>query len=62
MWFYEKVYNYLLIYNQKNENNNIELNKEDPYSVNNYLIEILNENKLLKDKINQIKENTGKIN
>ena len=62
LWFYEKVYNYLLIYNQKNENNNIELNKEDPYSVNNYLIEILNENKLLKDKINQIKENTGKIN
>ena len=62
LWFYEKVYNYLLIYNQKNENNNIELNKEDPYSVNNYLIEILNENKLLKDKINQIKENTGTIN
>ena len=61
LWFYEKVYNYLLIYNQKNENKNVELNKEDPYSVNSYLIEILNENKLLKDKINQIKDNTGKI-
>ena len=61
LWFYEKVYNYLLIYNQKNENKNVELNKEDPYSVNSYLIEILNENKLLKDKLNQIKENTGKI-
>ena len=59
LWFYEKVYNYLVIYKQKEENKNIELNKEDPYSVNSYLIEILNENKLLKDKIDQIKNNTG---
>ena len=59
LWFYEKVYNYLVIYNQKGENKNIDLNKEDPYSVNSYLIEILNENKLLKDKIDQIKNNTG---
>ena len=59
LWFYEKVYNYLVIYNQKGENKDIPLNKDDPYSVNNYLIEILNENKLLKDKINQIKNNSG---
>ena len=59
LWFYEKAYNYLQIYNQKCNNQNFDLNKNDPYSVNSYLVEILNENKLLKEKINQIRLNTG---
>lgn len=59
LWFYEKAYNYLQIYNQKCNNQNFDLNKNDPYSVNSYLVEILNENKLLKEKINQIRMNTG---
>ena len=61
LWFYEKTYNYLLIYNQKCNNQNFDLNKNDPYSVNSYLVEILNENKSLKEKINQIRLNTGSI-
>ena len=56
LWFYEKVYNYLSIYNQKCDKKTVELNKDDPFSLNNYLIEILNENKLLKDKIRQIRK------
>ena len=56
LWFYEKVYNYLSIYNQRCDKKTVELNKDDPFSVNNYLIEILNENKSLKDKIRQIRK------
>ena len=56
LWFYEKVYNYLSIYNQRCDKKTVELNKDDPFSLNNYLIEILNENKLLKDKIRQIRK------
>ena len=56
LWFYEKVYNYLLIYNQKFDKKTVVLNKEDPFSVNNYLIGILNENKSLKDTIRQIRK------
>ena len=58
LWFYEKVFNYLLVYKQKYDNDKIdyELNKNDPFSLNSYLIAILNENKSLKDKIKQIKK------
>jgi hypothetical protein len=56
LWFYEKVYNYLSIYNQRCDKKTVELNKDDPFSLNNYLIEILNENKLLKDKIRQTRK------
>ena len=59
LWFYEKTYNYLQIYNQKCNNQNFDINKNDPYSVNSYLVEILNENKLLKEKINKIRLNAG---
>ena len=55
LWFYEKVYNYLLIYSQRCDTKNVVLNKDDPFSINNYLIDILNENKSLKDKIRQIR-------
>lgn len=50
LWFYNRVFEYLSIYTQ-----NPELRKEDPCAVNNCLVEILNENKELKDKINKIK-------
>ena len=56
LWFYEKVFNYLSIYRQRCDTKNVELNKDDPFSVNSYLIEILNENKSLKDKIKQIRK------
>ena len=50
LWFYNKVYEYLFLYTK-----NTELRKEDPCSINNCLVEILNENKDLKEKINKIK-------
>lgn len=50
LWFYEKVYNYLEIYSQNVHKKNLALNKNDPCSVNQYLIEILNENISLKGK------------
>ena len=58
LWFYEKVFNYLLVYKQKYDNDKIEyeLNKNDPFSLNSYLISILNENKLLKDNLNKLKK------
>ena len=56
LWFYNKVYEYLFLYTTNSgDNYNIELKKEDPCSINNCLVEILNENKELKDKINKIK-------
>lgn len=54
LWFYEKVYNYLKIYKEQCDKNDILLDKADPCSVNNYLIVILNENKSLKDQIKNI--------
>lgn len=58
LWFYEKVFNYLTAYKQKydNDKNGIVLVKDDPFSLNSYLIEILNENLFLKGKIEDIKK------
>ena len=50
LWFYNIVYECLFLYTK-----NTELRKEDPCSINNCLIEILNENKDLREKINKIK-------
>ena len=56
LWFYEKVFNYLTAYKLKcgDDKNGIVLVKDDPFSLNSYLIEILNENLSLKDKIKLI--------
>ena len=58
LWFYEKVFNYLTAYKQKydNDKNGIVLVKDDPFSLNSYLIEILNENLFLKGKFKDIKK------
>ena len=40
--------------NNSGKNYGIELRKEDPCSINNFLVEILNENKKLEDKIKKI--------
>ena len=56
LWFYEKVFNYLSIYNSQVDKKNIILNKNDPFSINSYLINILNENKKFKETIKQIRK------
>lgn len=58
LWFYEKVFNYLTAYKLKcgDDKNGIVLVKDDPFSLNSYLIEILNENLFLKGKIEDIKK------
>jgi uncharacterized protein YukE len=58
LWFYEKVFNYLTAYKLKcgGDKNGIVLVKDDPFSLNSYLIEILNENLFLKGKIEDIKK------
>ena len=43
LWFYEKVFNYLTAYKIKC-GDEIVLVKEDPFTLNSYLIKILNEN------------------
>ena len=53
LWFYEKVFNYLTAYKKKCGGDK-NLVKDDPFSLNSYLIEILNENLSLKDKIKLI--------
>ena len=56
LWFYNKVYEYLMVFkNKSGKNYGIELRKEDPCSINNFLVEILNENKKLEEKIKRIK-------
>ena len=54
LWFYNKVFEYLEIYNSVEKK--YELKKEDPFSLNNCIIEILNDNKKMKEKIKKIKE------
>ena len=56
LWFYEKVFNYLTAYKIKCGDDKIVLVKDDPFSLNSYLIEILNENLFLKGKIEDIKK------
>ena len=58
LWFYEKVFNYLTAYKLKcgDDKNGIVLVKDDPFSLNSYLIEILNENLFLKGKFKDIKK------
>ena len=56
LWFYEKIFNYLSIYNSQVDKKNIILNKNDPFSINSYLINILNENKKFKETIKQIRK------
>ena len=56
LWFYYKVCEYLTIYfNNYDKSIDISSLKEDPYSINNFLIGILNENIKLKEMINKIK-------
>lgn len=55
LWFYEKVFNYLTAYKKKCGGDK-NLVKDDPFSLNSYLIEILNENLFLKGKIEDIKK------
>jgi hypothetical protein len=56
LWFYYKVCEYLSIYfNTSEKNRDISSQKEDPYLINNLLIEILNENIKLKEMLNKIK-------
>ena len=56
LWFYEKVFNYLTAYKIKCGDDKIVLVKDDPFSLNSYLIEILNENLFLKGKFKDIKK------
>ena len=57
LWFYYKVCEYLSIYfNNSEKSLDISSLKEDPYLINNLLIEILNENIKLKEKLNKIKK------
>ena len=56
LWFYYKVCDYLSIYfNNSDKSQEISLKKDDPYLINNFFIEILNENIKLKEKLNKIK-------
>ena len=56
LWFYNKVYECLKLYFDLHNINNGQLIKEDPCSINNCLVEILNENQKLKEKIHKIKD------
>ena len=57
LWFYYKVCEYLSIYfNNSEKSLDISSLKEDPYLINNLLIEILNENIKLKEKLSKIKK------
>ena len=57
LWFYYKVCEYLSIYfNNSEKSLYISSLKEDSYLINNLLIEILNENIKLKEKLNKIKK------
>lgn len=57
LWFYNKLFDYLFVFIQQTKNNyGIEIRKEEPLSINNLLVEILNENLRLKEKIKNIKE------
>ena len=56
LWFYNKVYECLKLYFDLHNINNEQLIKEDPCSINNCLVEILNENQKLKEKIHKIKD------
>ena len=58
LWFYNKVFNYLEIYNKNLADKKFDLKKEDPFTLNNCIIEILNDNKKMKEKIKKIKECT----
>lgn len=58
LWFYNKVFNYLEIYNKNIADKKFDLKKEDPFSLNNCIIEILNDNKKMKEKIRKIRECT----
>ena len=53
LFFYNKVYDYLYLYLEYPES---KLRKDDPFTLNNCLVDILNENKFLKEKIEKIKE------
>lgn len=55
LWFYNKIYRYLEIYNTNSEKKFASFNKEDPFSVNNCIVEVLNDNKKMKEKIQKIK-------
>lgn len=56
LWFYGKIYEYLSAYNDKSEKKStIKLDLNDPCSLNNFFVEILNENIKLKEKLKQIK-------
>jgi len=56
LWFYNKIYNYLEIYNTNSEKKFTDFNREDPFSVNNCIVEVLNDNKKMKEKIKKIKD------
>ena len=53
LWFYNKIFDYLSLYIQNPET---KLRKEEPYTLNNCIVEILNENKLLKEKFTKLKD------
>ena len=53
LWFYNKIYNYLNLYNEKVKRSNHKLIK-DPYSLNEYFVEVLNENINMRKKLGEI--------
>ena len=62
IWFYYKIFQYLKIfYNQSGKKYESELNENDPFTLHQFLVEILNENKMLTDKLKQVKELITKL-
>ena len=53
LWFYNKIFDYLSLYIQNPET---KLRKEEPITLNNCIVEILNENKLLKENFTKLKD------
>ena len=53
LFFYNKVYEYLYLYL---ENHSSKLKKEEPFTLNKCLVDILNENRSLREKIQKIQE------
>ena len=53
LWFYNKIYSYLNLYNEKVKRSNHKLIK-DPYSLNEYFVEVLNENINMRKKLGEI--------
>lgn len=62
IWFYQQSCKYLNIFKQQSPKKyNTNLDTSDPYTMNNFLVEVLNENKMLRAKFTSIKDLIEKL-